>query len=69
MKQIKYAEQKTFHYDNAEERLDHIEKMEQDGWLSGSRVKEFTGDLWSKDDLENESKYYYIGEFYKEERF
>lgn len=32
MKQLKYSHAKTFHYDNAEERLNHIKEMEQDGW-------------------------------------
>jgi len=68
MKQLKYSHSKTFHYDNAEERLDHIEEREQDGWTCSGQVKEFMGDLWSKDDAGNESKYYYVGEFYKEER-
>jgi len=32
------------------------------------QVKEFTGNLYFKDEVEDESKYYYVGYFYKEER-
>ena len=68
MKQLKSSHSKTFHYDNVEERLNHIKEMEQDGWTCCGQVKEFTGNLWFKDEVEDESKYYCVGEFYKEER-
>ena len=67
MKLLKYSEQKIYHYDNAEERLIHIEEMKQQGWSCSGRVKGFTGSLGSRDEVEDKSKYYYIGEFYKEE--
>lgn len=66
MKLIKSSHSEVFTYDNAEERLDHIEVMEQDGWSNSGRVKHYTGD-WFKDSVADESKYVYIGEFYKEE--
>jgi len=68
MKLLTSSQSKTFYYDNAEERLNHISEMEQDGWVCSGQIKEFAGNLWSKEDVENESKYYYIGKFYKEER-
>jgi len=68
MKLLKSSQSKTFHYDNAEERLSHIKEMEQDGWVCSGQVKEFTGNLWFKDEVEDESKYYYVGRFYKEEK-
>ena len=36
--------------------------------ISSGQVKEFTGNLYFKDEVEDESKYYYVGKFYKEER-
>ena len=68
MKQLKHSHSKTFHYDNAEERLNHIVEMELQGWVCSSQIKEFTGDLYLKDEVDDESKYYYVGRFYKEER-
>jgi len=68
MKLLKYSHSKTFNYDNAEERLSHIKEMEQDGWTCSGQIKEFMGNLWSNDEVEDESKYYYIGRFYKEEK-
>ena len=66
MKRLKYSLAKTFHYDNAEERLNHIKEMELQGWTCSGKVKGFMGNLCTND-VENESKYYYIGDFYKEE--
>lgn len=45
MKQLKYSHAKTFHYDNAEERLNHIKEMEQDGWT------------WRSDNIMAKKKY------------
>jgi len=67
MKLLKSSHSKTFHYNNAEERLTHIEIMEQLGWVCNGQVKEFIGNLWSNNDVEDEGKYYYVGKFYKEE--
>ena len=39
MKLLKYSHSKTFHYDNAEERLNHIKEMEQEGWTCSGKVK------------------------------
>ena len=65
MKLLRYSESKTFHYDNAEERLNHISGMKQEGWENSGKVKGFIGNLCTND-VEDDSKYYYIGEFYKE---
>jgi hypothetical protein len=66
MKLLRSSQSKTFTYDNAEERLTHIEKMEQEGWTCSGKVKEFIGNLYSANDVSDESKYIYIGEFYRE---
>ena len=39
MKQLKYSHSKTFHYDNAEERLSHIKEMELQGWVCTVRLR------------------------------
>jgi len=66
MKLLKSSQSKIFHYDNAEERLNHIKEMEQEGWICNGQVKEFMGSFHNND-VEDESKYYYVGKFYKEE--
>jgi len=50
MKLLTSSQSKTFYYDNAEERLNHIGEMEQDGWICSGQIKEFAGNLWSKED-------------------
>ena len=66
MKLVKSSQQRKFVYDNQEERLIHIEEMEQDGWSCSGKVKEFTGNLYFAEQIEDENNYVYIGEFYKE---
>jgi len=56
MKLLKYSHSKTFHYNNAEERLSHINEIEQDGWICSGRVKGFSGNLGSRDDVNDEGK-------------
>jgi len=67
MKLVKSSQQRKFVYDNQEERLIHIEEMEQDGWSCSGKVKEFRGRYMNDDDVKNEDKYIYVGEFYKED--
>lgn len=67
MKLIRSSQQKIFIYDNGEERLSHIKEMEQDGWSCSGKVKTFTGRFMVDEDVINEDKYIYVGEFYREE--